>query len=108
MASGKGSGTGNPPPEKKFGPVGGGVSVAVWLNTIETETGTRTVRSITISPRRYFDPEKEEWRDASSYRPTDIPPLVYSLQKALEYIYTTPIPGQKSEEETESPDHVPY
>jgi hypothetical protein len=97
MPSAKGNSVNHP--EKKFGPVGSGVSVAVWLNTIETDGGERKVRSITISPRRYFDPEKDEWRDASSYRPTDIPPLVYSLQKALEYIYTTPIAGQKPDDE---------
>lgn len=40
-------------PAKKFGLYPGGIGVAVWLNTIETQDGPRKVRSITIAPRRY-------------------------------------------------------
>jgi hypothetical protein len=84
-------------PEKKIGPFAGGIGVAIWLNTVETADGKRKVRSITIAPRRYFDREAEEWRDATSYRPSDLPALIFALEKAQEYVYTTPLPGQPGE-----------
>ncbi len=88
-------------PEKKFGPYRG-IEVAVWLNTVQTEEGPRQVRSITISPRRYYDREREEWRDAKSFRPADLEVLIFALRQAQAYIFTTPIPGQKPDED------VPY
>ncbi len=81
-------------PEKKIGPYPGGIGVAIWLNTIDTPDGTRQIRSITISPRRYRDQQTGEWKDAGSYRPTDLPALLFALTKAQEYCYTTPLPGQ--------------
>jgi hypothetical protein len=83
-------------PEKTFGPYRG-IEVAVWLNTVETEDGPRQLRSITISPRRYYDREREEWRDAKSYRPYDLPVLLIALNQALQYIFTTPVPGERPE-----------
>ena len=85
-------------PEKKIGPYAGGIGVAVWLNTIQTASGSRKVRSITVSPRRYRDPESGEWKDAPSYRPADLPALLFALTKAQEYCYTTPVPGEKEEQ----------
>jgi hypothetical protein len=90
-------------PEKKIGPYPGGIGVAIWLNTIETDEGQRQLRSITISPRRYRDPESGEWKDAPSYRPTDLPALLFALSKAQEYVYTTPIPGQEEDEPAGDP-----
>lgn len=93
----------NPPaagPEKKIGPFAGGISVAIWLNTLQTDNGPRKIRSISISPRRYRDAEGQ-WRDSSSLRPSDLPALLFALQKAQEYIYTTPIPGQEEDTEPE-------
>ena len=90
-------------PEKKIGPYSAGIGVAVWLNTIETDQGSKKVRSITISPRRYRDPESGEWKDAPSFRPMDLPALIFALQKAQEYVYTTPIPGQEEEAKEETP-----
>ena len=81
------------PPEIKFGPYAGGIGVAVWVNTIENENGRQQRRSITIAPRRYRD-RSGEWKDSGSFRPSDIPILLVSLQKALEYVYTTPLPGE--------------
>lgn len=69
-------------PEKKVGPFAGGIGVAIWHNTVETENGPRELRSITISPRRYRDRESGEWRDASSYRPADLPALIFALHVA--------------------------
>lgn len=86
-------------PERRFGPVGGGISVAVWINTIDTDDGPRKVRSLTISPRRYLDRESGDWKDSGSYRPGDVPALIFVLQKALEFMFTTPIPGQPPEDD---------
>lgn len=37
------------------------------------------------------------------FRSMDLPALVFALQKALEFVYTTPIPGQEDEEKKETP-----
>lgn len=88
------------PPEKKFGPYPGGIGVAVWNNTVEFEGGLRRqIRSITISPRRYRDPETGDWRDSPSFRPGDLPALIFALQKTLEYIYTSPLANEDGDHE---------
>jgi hypothetical protein len=87
------------PPEKKIGPYPGGIGVAVWSNTVDTDGGPRKIRSITISPRRYRDPETGDWRDSPSFRPGDLPALIFALQKAQEFIYTSPLPGQDGDHE---------
>jgi hypothetical protein len=95
------------PPEKKIGPYGGGgISVAIWLNRVETDDGPREIRSLTISPRRYKDRETGEWRDAPSLRPSDLPALIFALQKAQEYVYTTPLPTEVSDDQGEG--DIPY
>ena len=81
-------------PETKIGPFPAGIGVAIWINTIQTDEGPRKMRSITLSPRRYFDRDANEWRDSGSYHPGDVPALIFALQKAQEYIFTTPIPGE--------------
>jgi hypothetical protein len=87
-------------PETKFGPYPGGIGVAIWINEIPTDDGgSRKVRSVTISPRRYFDRQHEEWRDSSSFWPGDLPALIYALQRALDFVSITPIPGQAKEPE---------
>lgn len=93
-------------PEKKIGPYPGGIGVAIWLNTVDTDQGPRKIRSITISPRRYRDSESGEWKDAPSYRPSDLPALQFAISKALEYVYTQPIPGQ--EDQDQSGDDTPF
>ena len=90
-------------PEKKFGPYPGGVSVAVWLNQFQTDDGPRTIRSVTISPRRYRDNKTGEWKDAPSYRPGDLPALIFALQKALEHTYLVPLPSATEEGDGEEP-----
>jgi hypothetical protein len=90
-------------PEKKIGPYPGGMGVAIWINEIPTDDGgARKVRSITISPRRYFDRQSEEWRDSSSFWPGDLPALIYALQRAPDYVSITPIPGQPKESDDRS------
>ncbi|MDZ4685281.1 MAG: hypothetical protein SH850_09335 [Planctomycetaceae bacterium] len=91
-------------PEKKIGPFAGGVGVAVWLNQTETnDGGSRTFRSITVAPRRYFDKESNQWKDAPSYNPTDLPALIFALTQAQAYCYTTPLPGEATDEEGGQP-----
>lgn len=85
-------------PEKKIGPFANGVGACIWLNTVSTDEGSRQFRSITINPRRYFDRETSEWKDAPSYNPVDLPALIFCLQKAQEYVYETPLPDQPTPE----------
>ena len=92
-------------PEVKFGPYLGGISIAVWLNTVQTPEGRRTIRSVTISPRRYRDSQTGEWKDSGSFRPSDLPALNFGIQQALEYIYTTPLPDSPDEAPS---DEVPF
>ena len=85
-------------PEMKFGPFSGGMSVAIWRNTIETEKGPREVRSVTINPRRYKDATTGEWKD-SSFRQSDLPVLILALQSAWQHMTLHPLP-QAAEGET--------
>jgi hypothetical protein len=86
-------------PERKWGPFHGGISVCVWLNEAETDSGKRWFRSITIAPRRYRDEKSGNWEDAASYRPADVPSLLLALEAAHKYCSTTPLPGEAADEE---------
>lgn len=66
-------------PAKKFG------RVAVWLNAHGF--------GITISPRRYWDSGSNGWKDATWDRPSDLPELIFCLQKALEFAYDRELPS---------------
>ena len=91
------------PPEKKIGPFASGIGVAIWLNETESDDGQiRHFRSVTLNPRRYFDSKSGQWKDAASYQQSDLPSLIFSLQKALEYCYETSVPGQEDAEIIES------
>jgi hypothetical protein len=104
------------PPELKIGPFQGGIGVAVWLNEIQTESGTKAIRSITIAPRRYLDAKTGEWKDAKSFRPGDLSALILALEKAREHCLSRPLPGEQSEEdrleggpsEGEESTHIPF
>mgnify|MGYP003381926506 CR=1 FL=1 len=82
-------------PEKKIGPFAGGIGVAIWLNTVDTDDGKKQFRSVTIAPRRYQDRETGEWKDAGNFNPSDLPALIFALQKAQEYVFTTPAVGRE-------------
>src|SRR6185503_8987813 len=86
-------------PEKKWGPFHGGVGVAVWLNEVQTDAGPKFFRSISVQPRRYRDKKSGEWKDASSFRPTDLPALMLGLEAAMSFIAHTPLPGQSLDDE---------
>jgi hypothetical protein len=100
------------PPELKVGPFQGGIGVAVWLNEIQTETGPKTIRAITIAPRRYLDRKTGEWKDSGSFRPGDLSALILALEKAREHCLSKPLPGEQSEDERlgHAPDNseIPY
>ena len=81
------------PPEQKFGPYSG-ITVAVWLNTVDTEDGPMTFRSVSVT-RRYRDKKTGEWKDANSYNPTDLPALIFALQRAQEFIFLNPLINKK-------------
>ena len=70
------------PPELKVGPFQGGIGVAVWLNEIQTESGPKVIRAITIAPRRYLDKQTGEWKDSGSFRPGDLSALILALETA--------------------------
>src|SRR3989442_5689083 len=88
-------------PEKKWGPFHGGVGLAVWLNEVQTDTGPRFFRSVTLQPRRYRDKKSGIWKDAVSLRPTDLPALMLAMEAALSYMARTPLPGQAVDDEGE-------
>lgn len=88
-------------PEAKFGPFAGGLSVAVWRNTVETDDGPRDIRSVTINPRRYKDSESGEWKNGS-YRVSDVSTLVLALNAALQFMASHPLPQPAEEEPPES------
>lgn len=102
-------------PERKVGPFAAGVGVAIWLNHVETDQGPRIFRSITINPRRYFDQESQQWKDASSYQPADLPALIFALQRAQAYVFETPLPDHpgsgtsgNGEKPSQSQDEIPF
>jgi hypothetical protein len=83
-------------PERKI-TLSNGIGVAVWTNEIQTDNGPRKVRTISINPRRYYDRESDEWRDASGFNPADLPALIFALNQALEHCFTVPLPDEESE-----------
>jgi hypothetical protein len=98
---------GKRPPEKSVGPFTGGIGVAVWVNTVETQRGDRQMRSITINPRRYFDEKSEQWKDAASFRVRDIPELIFALQQAYAHCLTEPL-DQDDHPRDDEDQNVPY
>lgn len=86
-------------PEKKYGPFAGGCGVVIWLNEVETDTGTRWFRSVQIAPRRFRSRKTGEWEDSPSLRVTDLPALILGLESAHSFCAATPLPGQPAEEE---------
>ncbi len=86
-------------PEVKFG------RVAVWQNSTETQEGVRMFRSVSISPRRFQDAQ-DKWRDAPGFRADELGSLIVALQKALDYLLTTPIQGHEHDDEDAEP--IPF
>ena len=95
------------PPEMKIGPFAGGIGVAIWTNTTESDDGPRQYRTITIAPRRYQDKKTGEWKDAGGFAPSDLPALIFALQKAQEYVFTRPLHEHESADNSQS-DERPF
>lgn len=89
-------------PEEKFGPFSGGISVAIWKNTVETDDGPREIRSITINPRRYLDEQSGDWKNGS-YRTGDLAVLILALQAAQQFITRHPLAQSAEDEPPEEP-----
>lgn len=76
---------GNKRPVKKF--QAGGVSAAVWQNSIEGKNGqAMNVYSVTLD-RRYKDGDGN-WQSSSSLRLNDVPKAALVLGQAYAYIAT--------------------
>ena len=103
----KSSNQGKRPPEKSIGPFSGGIGVAVWVNTVETQRGSRQMRSITINPRRYLDEKSKQWKDATSFRVRDIPELIFALQEAYAHCLTSPLDQDDTQPEDDD-QNIPY
>ena len=61
-------------------PGGGQVQAAVWEHEQKKGKESFTSHSCTFQ-RRYFDEEKEEWKSASGFRPTDLLTLAFAAQE---------------------------
>ncbi len=103
MAKSNASNRSDNKPEKKIGPLPGGLGVAIWVNTVQTDEGPRKIRSITLSPRRYRDSKTGEWKDSSSFQVGDIPTLIFALQQAQEHIYLHPLGNEGHGDGEENP-----
>ena len=74
---------GNTKPIKKY--QAGGVSAAVWKNTVETNGGkTATVYSVTLD-RRYKDGDGN-WQSSSAMRLNDVPKAILVLTQSYAYM----------------------
>lgn len=63
----------------------GGISVAVWQNSIETANGPQMVERVTLE-RRYKDEKSGEWKSTNSYRKDELPKAILVLQKAYDFL----------------------
>ena len=68
-------------PEKVFRI--GGISASVFLNEIQTDSGKKKVRNVTLQ-RRYRD--GNEWKSASSFGLNDLANAVRVMQRAQDYV----------------------
>lgn len=62
----------------------GGVSCAIWQNELRVGNVTRPVLKCTVE-RRYKD-TNGEWKNTGSFGRSDIPLLLFCLERAFEYI----------------------
>jgi len=61
----------------------GGISASVFLNEIQTDSGKKKVRNVTLQ-RRYRD--GGEWKSSSSFGLNDLANAVRVLQRAQDYV----------------------
>jgi hypothetical protein len=63
----------------------GTLKVAIWENEVEQD-GKRTMRYSARFGKRYFDEQKQEWRDTETLFANDLPRVRLLLDKAFEFI----------------------
>lgn len=80
--------TDKPRPTFRVGPIAtdrnNAVGCAVWANEITANGETFTVFNVTIEAR-YRDPTTGEWKSAKQFRSSQLPTLIYCLQRAFEF-----------------------
>jgi len=62
----------------------GGVEAAIWCNSVEINGQQRDVYKASIE-RRFKDGEGN-WKSATSFSKTEIPMVIYCLERAMEAI----------------------
>jgi hypothetical protein len=79
----------------------GALKITIWRNEFTRDDGeVRQSRSFTVT-RRYKDPRTRQWADAKSFRAKDLPVILYGLQVAQHYLYTTPLTTSQPPSEQE-------
>ena len=61
----------------------GPISATVWLNEVDTDSGSAEIRNVTLQ-RRYRD--GDDWKSSSSLGVQDLPQAIRVLQLAQQYI----------------------
>lgn len=73
----------------------GGISVALWTNTMKTnDHGQVETLSATLD-RRYKDRDGN-WKSSSSFRLNDLPKVMYVLTKAYDFMVTQGQPDSET------------
>jgi len=67
-------------PRRRF--QSGPVSSALWENTIQTDSGPKTVQSITFQ-RSYKDTETGQWKNTDSFTPASLGNLLAAVILAI-------------------------
>lgn len=77
-----------PRPTFRVGPIAtdrnNAVAAALWANEIVANGETFTVYNVTIEAR-YRDSATGEWKSGKQFRSSQLPTLIYCLQRAFEF-----------------------
>ncbi len=63
----------------------GGIRAAIWRNEIEQDGRTVVRHSVRID-KRYFDAQRDEWKDSDYLFVNDLPRVRLVVEKAFEYV----------------------
>jgi hypothetical protein len=85
-------------PSYKVGPIatskGESVSVTVWSNDIERSGETFTVYNVTVQAS-YFDSSDGQWKASKGFRGSQLPTLIYALQRTFDFIMSQRDPANQ-------------
>ena len=70
-------------PEKVFRI--GSVTASVFVNEIETDAGTRRIRSVALQ-RRYRDESDGEWKSSNSFGLAELPQALAVVDLAMKHV----------------------